>query len=411
MNILVTGGAGYVGSIVAEELLKAGYDVIVLDNLQQGHKEAVPLEAEFVLAHICDADALGDVFHQFKIDAVMHMAAETVVEYSITDPKRYFQNNVVGGINLLDTMLKHNVYKLIFSSSAAVYGEPQSIPVQESHPTVPVNAYGESKLMFERILEWYGKAYGLKHISLRYFNAAGASKRFGADHHPATHLIPNILKTALRVDSNLKVQGSGLTGNNLEHRTLNIEPRTLNLEPRTLNIEPVNVFGTDYPTKDGTCIRDYIHVVDIARAHILALAKLGAEPETRNVERRTSNVEPRTAGLGWEAGAYNLGNGEGYSVLEVIETAKKVTGIDIPTRICPRRPGDPAVLVASSNKARTELGWKPEFPKLESIIESAWRWMREHPEGYGGSGFKVQGSGFKVQGSGFKVQGSKLELE
>jgi UDP-glucose 4-epimerase len=346
MNVLVTGGAGYVGSIVSEELLKEAHQVIVLDNLQQGHKEAVPLEAEFVLADICDAQALNDVFRRFKTDAVMHMAAETAVESSMTDPKRYFQNNVVGGINLLDTMLKHNVDKLIFSSSAAVYGEPQSIPVQESHPTVPVNAYGESKLMFERILSWYGKAYGLKHISLRYFNAAGASKRFGADHHPATHLIPNILKTALRVDSNLKVQGSGLTGNSIEHRTS--------------NIEPVKVFGTDYPTKDGTCIRDYVHVVDIAQAHILALEKLG---------KLSGRV-------------YNLGNGEGYSVLEVMETARKVTGVDIPVVISSRRPGDPAVLVASSNRARTELGWKPEFPKLESIIESAWRWMREHPNGY-----------------------------
>jgi UDP-glucose 4-epimerase len=217
MNVLVTGGAGYVGSIVTEELLKEAHQVIVLDNLQQGHKEAVPLEAEFVLAHICDADALGHVFRRFKIDAVMHMAAETVVEYSITDPKRYFQTNVVGGMNLLDTMLKHDVDKLIFSSSAAVYGEPQSIPIEESHPTVPVNAYGESKLMFERVLDWYGKAYGLKHISLRYFNAAGASERLGADHHPATHLIPNILKTALMESSRFKVQSSKLGGENLEH--------------------------------------------------------------------------------------------------------------------------------------------------------------------------------------------------
>ena len=324
MNVLVTGGAGYVGSIVTEELLREGHQVIVLDNLQQGHKGAILHEAEFALADICDIEALEDVFSRFKIDAVMHMAAETVVEYSMTDPKRYFQNNVVGGINLLNTMLKHNVYKLIFSSSAAVYGEPQSVPVQESHSKVPVNAYGESKLMFEHILEWYGKSYGLKHVSLRYFNAAGASELLGCDQHPETHLIPNVLKAALNSDS------------------------------------PVTIFGTEYPTKDGTCIRDYIHVVDIAQAHVLALGKL---------ENLISNV-------------YNLGNGEGYSVLEVVEAAKKVTGVDIPTIVSSRRLGDPAVLVASSARVKSELGWKPEFPKLESIIESAWRWMKEHPNGY-----------------------------
>ncbi|MCL0060403.1 UDP-glucose 4-epimerase GalE [Dehalococcoidia bacterium] len=324
MNILVTGGAGYVGSIVTEELSKDGHQVIVLDNLQQGHKGAVLPEAEFVLADIGEAKALGDVFRRFKIDAVMHMAAETVVEYSITDPKRYFQNNVVGGINLLDIMLKHNVYKFIFSSSAAVYGEPEAIPIEEEHPQNPTNAYGESKLMFERILEWYGKAYGLRHISLRYFNAAGASNCLGEDHHPETHLIPNVLKAALNSD---------------------------NLVP---------IFGTDYPTKDGTCIRDYIHVVDIARAHILALEKL-------------ENLSGRV---------YNLGNGQGYSVLEVIEGGRKVTGVNISTKVHQRRPGDPAILVASSSRAKSELGWKPKFPELESIIESAWRWMRQHPNGY-----------------------------
>jgi len=324
MKVLVTGGAGYVGSIVTEELLKEGHHVIVLDNLQQGHRRAILPEAELVQADICDIKALGNVFGRCKIDAVMHMAAETVVEYSMSDPKRYFQNNVVGGINLLDTMIKHGVDTFIFSSSAAVYGEPQSIPVEESHPKLPVNAYGESKLMFERILEWYGKAYGLKHISLRYFNAAGASERLGCDQHPETHLIPNVLKAALNSDS------------------------------------PVTIFGTDYPTKDGTCIRDYIHVVDIAQAHVLALGKL---------ENLTGNV-------------YNLGNGEGYSVLEVVETAKRVTGVDIPAIISSRRLGDPAVLVASSTRAKSELDWKPRFSELESIVESIWEWMKEHPSGY-----------------------------
>jgi len=323
MNILVTGGAGYVGSIVAEELLREAHQVIVLDNLEQGHKQAVLPKTEFIIADICNAQSLDDVFRQFHIDAVMHMAAETVIEYSMTDPKRYFQNNVVGGINLLDTMLKHNVYKFIFSSSAAVYGEPQSIPIEEDHPKVPVNSYGESKLMFERILAWYGEAYGLKHISLRYFNAAGASELSGEDHHPETHLIPNVLKAAL-------------------------------------NNNPVRVFGADYRTKDGSCIRDYVHVVDIARAHILALKKL---------DSLCSRV-------------YNMGNGEGYSNFEVVDIAKKVSGVNIPAKISPRRKGDPAVLVASSNLAKEELGWKPDFPDLESIIESAWKWMKEHPDGY-----------------------------
>ena len=324
MNILVTGGVGYVGSIVTEELLNKGYRVIILDNLQQGHKEAIFPQAEFVLADICEAQALEDVFHQFEIDAVMHMAAETVVEYSMTDPKRYFHNNIVGGINLLDAMLKYKVYKFIFSSSASVYGEPQTTPIEEDHPKIPVNSYGESKLMFERILKWYGKAYGLKHISLRYFNAAGATTLLGEDHHPETHLIPNVLKAAL--DKN----------------------------------NPVSIFGTDYPTKDGSCVRDYVHVIDIAQAHILALEK---------IEQLSGR-------------AYNLGNGEGYSVLEVVEAARKATHAEIPVKISPRRAGDPAVLVASSHRVKDELGWRSKSPELEAIIESAWKWVRKHPKGY-----------------------------
>ncbi len=324
MNILVTGGAGYVGSIVAEELVRQGHRVIVMDNLQQGHRGAVPPGAELVTADICQNEALDAVFRQSRIDAVMHMAAETVVEYSMTDPKRYFQSNVVGSINLLDTMLKYDVLKLIFSSSAAVYGEPQSIPIEESNPQIPLNSYGESKLMFERILEWYGKAYGLKHISLRYFNAAGASEHLGEDHHPETHLILNVLKAALNKDS------------------------------------PVDIFGADYPTKDGSCIRDYIHVIDIAQAHILALGK---------IEELSGRI-------------YNLGNSEGYSVLEVVAAAEKVVGARIPIRTCPRRAGDPAVLVASADLAQAELGWQTRFPEIETIIESAWQWLREYPNGY-----------------------------
>ncbi|MFC1925966.1 UDP-glucose 4-epimerase GalE [Chloroflexota bacterium] len=323
MKVLVTGGAGYVGSILTRELLSKGHEVIVLDNLQQGHKEAVPSEIEFIMGNICDLKFLDEVFKQFKIDAVMHMAAETVVKYSATDPKRFFQNNIVGGINLLNTVLKNNINKFIFSSTAAVYGEPQASHIEEDHPKNPINAYGESKLMFERILKWYGKAYGLKHISLRYFNATGATKLLGEDHHPETHLIPNVLKAAL-------------------------------------NNNPVTVFGMDYPTKDGSCIRDYVHVVDIAQAHLLALEKL-------------DGLKNRT---------YNLGNERGCSVIEVIETSKRVTKVDIPIKVCKKRHGDPAVLVASSDGARLELGWKPEFTELGSIIESAWKWMRDHPKGY-----------------------------
>lgn len=324
MNILVTGGAGYVGSIVAEELVKKGHKVIVLDNLQQGHREAVPSGAELIVADIHQDKVLGEVFRQGRIEAVMHMAAETVIQYSMTSPERYFRNNTVGGINLLDAMLKYNVLKLIFSSTAAVYGKPQSIPIEEDHPKIPVNAYGESKLMFETLLGWYGKAHGLRYISLRYFNAAGASHHLGEDHHPETHLIPNILKAALN-------KNGGVT-----------------------------IFGTDYPTRDGSCIRDYVHVVDIARAHILALEKV-------------EDLSGR---------AYNLGSGEGYSVLEVIAAARDVTNDELPTRILPSRVGDPPVLIANSDRTQAELGWQPESSGLESIIKSASKWMKEHPNGY-----------------------------
>jgi UDP-glucose 4-epimerase len=338
MKILVTGGAGYVGSVVAEELVKDGYCVVILDNLEQGHREAVPRGAEFVAADICDPLVLEELFRHHRFEAVMHMAAETVVEFSVTDPWRFFRNNIIGGLNLLEAMRKHQVNRLVFSSSAAVYGEPRYTPMAEDHPEAPINAYGETKLMFERVLSWYGRAYGLRHISLRYFNAAGASARLGEDHRPETHLIPNVLR-------------AGLNG-----------------------APAVSIFGTDYPTKDGTCIRDYVHVLDIAQAHVLALKKLDSlipDPCTPT---------PRDWGLGGRA--YNLGNGEGYSVLEVIETARKVTGVNIPVKASGRRPGDPAVLVASSHLAKTELGWTPRFSDLESIIESAWRWMKEHPYGY-----------------------------
>lgn len=324
MNILVTGGAGYVGSVVAEALVEKGHGVVVLDNLQQGHRDAVPTGAELIVADISESAALDEALGSTTIDAVMHMAGETVVALSMSDPATFFRCNVAGGMNLLGAMLRNKVRKLVFSSSAAVYGEPQSVPIKENHPKAPTNAYGASKLMFENILEWYGRAYGLKHISLRYFNAAGASELLGEDHNPETHLIPNVLSAALHKDM------------------------------------PVNVFGTDYPTRDGSCIRDYVHVVDIAQAHILALEK---------VEKLSSR-------------AYNLGSGTGHSVLDVVATASKVAGTEIPTRTYPRRPGDPAVLTASADLAETELDWKPRFPQMETILESAWQWRRRHPNGY-----------------------------
>ncbi len=314
------------GSVVAEEVVAQGHVVTIIDNLQQGHRDAVPPGAKLMVADIQQGEALDEILRQTRPDAVMHLAAETVVEYSLTDPSRYFQNNITGGLNLLDTMLKYDVRGLIFSSSAAVYGEPESTPIAESHPQRPVNAYGESKLIFERILDWYGKAYGLRHISFRYFNAAGSSQELGEDHRPETHLIPNVLDAAL---------------NNESH---------------------VNVFGTDYPTRDGTCVRDYVHVTDIARAHLLGLEKLEE----------------------YSGRAYNLGNGEGYSVLEVIAAAERVTGAKIQTVACPRRDGDPATLVASSELARRELGWQVKYPDINTIIASAWQWRREHPRGYAG---------------------------
>ena len=322
MSILVTGAAGYIGSITVERLIKEGYTVVALDNLKQGHLDVIVPEAIFVQADLNNMAQLDKVFRCHRIDAVIHLAAESLVEYSIADPQRYFHANVINGIHLIDTMIKYDVTKLVFSSTAAVYGEPNSLPIMESAQPIPMNAYGESKLMFECILKWYGRAYGLKHISLRYFNAAGASQHLGEDHHPETHLIPNVLRAALE------------------------------------NSGPVTIFGADYPTKDGSCIRDYIHVVDIACAHILALEKIEGLSD-------------------W---VYNLGSGIGYSVFEVVAVARKVTEAEIPITITQRRPADPAVLVASSERARIELGWQPKFPDLEEIIESAWWWLKEHPK-------------------------------
>lgn len=328
--ILVTGAAGYIGSVLCEELLENGYRVIALDNLEQGHTQAVPPGATFIKANLAQNEALDRLFRTFPTEAVMHLAAYSLVSESVANPAKYFRNNVANGINLLDAMLARGVKKMVFSSSAAVYGEPASLPVREQEPERPTNPYGESKLMFERILQWYGRAYGLKSVSLRYFNAAGASPRFGEDHHPETHLIPNVMKVALKQEEHLCV------------------------------------YGNDYETGDGSCIRDYIHVVDIARAHILALRAL----ETG------ASISP----------IYNLGNGEGYSVLQVAKTAGEVTGSDIPIVLQPRRPGDPARLVASPELIRSELGWQPQYPDLKDIVASAWKWHRKHPHGYSRQG-------------------------
>jgi UDP-glucose 4-epimerase len=322
--ILVTGGAGYIGSILVEMLLAKEYPVVVIDNLQQGHRAAVLPGARFIQADVANIRVLDALFSCFKVDAVMHLAADSIVSKSMSNPQLAFSNNISNGIILLNTMIKHDVKKLIFSSSAAVYGQPCKVPIMEDHPLKPVNPYGETKLIFEKILHWYGKAYGLKHISLRYFNAAGASEKLGEDHLPETHLIPNALKAVLNPEL------------------------------------PLKIFGNDYPTQDGSCIRDYIHVIYIARAHTLALEKI-------------DDLTGR---------AYNLGNGNGYSVLEVVKAVEEICGIEVPVVISPCREGDPSTLTASAGKARVELDWEPQCPDLKSIIGSAWRWIQSHSEGY-----------------------------
>lgn len=324
MRVLVTGGAGYIGSVVAEELLKDGHDVFVYDSLYKGHRQSVAPEATFVHADLMEGEELRRTLRDGGIEAVIHMAADSLVGESVTEPAKYYRNNVVAGLALLDAMNEENVRRIVFSSTAAVYGEPEKQPIEETDPTKPTNPYGESKLAFERALRWYENAYGLHYASLRYFNAAGATTRCGEAHNPETHLIPAVLQAA--------------AGKRVE----------------------VEIFGDDYPTRDGTCLRDYIHVVDLARAHILALSILD--------ER---------------SGIYNLGcGGEGYSVREVVDVACEVTGRDIPVRISPRRAGDPAVLIASSARIKRELGWTPERQDLKTIITSAWEWIQQHPDGY-----------------------------
>lgn len=331
MNILVTGGAGYVGSHTVQALLPIADQVIVYDNLSTGHVDAVPGEAanvKFVLGDIADRSLLAAVLKEEKIDAVVHFAAASLVGESMTKPSRYYNNNVAGTLALLDTLVENNVKKIVFSSTAAVYGEPETTPIEETAKLDPTNVYGRTKLMIEKMLADYDRAYGLHYVALRYFNAAGAldSGLIGEDHDPETHLIPLILKTALGKRSS------------------------------------ISIFGTDYPTSDGTCIRDYVHVSDLAAAHVLALNHL----------------------LGGGASkTYNLGSEQGFSVRQMIAAAKAVTGINFAVKEETRRAGDPAVLVASSRKIQEELGWQPQKSSIEAILASAWEWHQAYPDGYG----------------------------
>ena len=325
MRVLVTGGAGYIGSVVVEELLRDDHEVVVYDNLAKGHRQSVPAGVPFIEADLLDRERLIEAFREHQVEAVIHMAADSLVGESVQKPEKYYRNNVVAGLSLLDAMRDVGVKRLVFSSTAAVYGEPEKQPIEETDLTNPTNTYGETKLAFERGLRWFESAYGIRYASLRYFNAAGATERCGEWHDPETHLIPLVLQAA---------------AGQRQH---------------------VEIYGEDYPTRDGTCVRDYIHVVDLAQAHVAALQILG--------ER---------------SAIYNLGcGGEGYSVREVIDVANEITGCEIPIKVGPRRPGDPAVLIASSEKIKRELGWSPQFQDLRKIVQSAWHWLQQNPRGYG----------------------------
>ena len=321
MNALVTGGAGYIGSVCTEELLNAGHAVTVLDNLSEGHRAAVDPRALFIQACLSDREATRRAVSESGAEAVIHFAASALVSESMQNPAKYFRNNVGSGLNLLEAAAEARVKKFVFSSTCATYGPPDRVPMTEDLPQRPINPYGESKLMFERMLHWFHELHGLEFVAFRYFNVAGATTRCGEHHRTETHLVPNVLRVAAG-----KAPGC-------------------------------EIYGCDYPTPDGTCIRDYIHVVDLAHAHILAMA-------------------PGIQGF------FNLGNGGGYSVREVIRACEQVTGRSIPIVEKPRRPGDPPRLVASAEKARRELGWKPRLPRVEDIVATAWAWHRGHPEGY-----------------------------
>lgn len=321
MNVFVTGGAGYIGSVCVEELLNAGHAVTVFDNLSEGHRAAVDGRARFMQGCLSDAALVKQAVQEARAEAIMHFAAHALVGESMTNPGKYFRNNVGAGLNLVEAAVACGVRKFVFSSTCATYGPPERLPMTEDLPQRPINPYGESKLMFEKILLWYRQLHGLEFVAFRYFNAAGASEKFGEHHRVETHLIPNVLKVALG------------------------------------QARQCEIFGTDYPTPDGTCIRDYIHIVDLAQAHILGLA---AGP----------------------TGFFNLGNGDGYSVREVIQTSERITGLKIPAVEKPRRAGDPPRLVAAAEKAIRELGWKPKYPKLEDIIATAWTWHKKNPNGY-----------------------------
>lgn len=321
MNVFVTGGAGYIGSNCVDELLNAGHTVTVFDNLSEGHRSAVDPRAKFVLGDLADAAVTSKAVRDAKAEAVIHFAAHALVGESMTNPSKYFRNNMASALNLADAAVAAGVKKFVFSSTCATYGPPDRIPMTEDLPQRPINPYGESKLMFEKVLNWYHQIHGLEFVAFRYFNAAGASEKYGEHHRIESHLIPNVFKVPMGLSTHC------------------------------------DIFGTDYPTPDGTCIRDYIHVTDLAQAHILALAP-------------------------GKHGFFNLGNGDGYSVREVIKMCEKVTGTSIKTIEKDRRPGDPPRLVAAAKKAYTELEWKPQFPRLEQIVESAWRWHKAHPKGY-----------------------------
>lgn len=326
LKILVTGAAGYIGSVVTEQLIEQGHQVVALDNLKNGHRAAVHPAAIFAPVDLLDAESVNLLLRAHALGAVVHLAGEALIDVSMRNPGLFYRANVIGGLNLLEAMVATDVKRIVFSSTAAVFGEPESLPIAEDAPHHPVNPYGDSKLAFERMLAWYRQAHGINYVTLRYFNACGATQRSGEYHVPETHIIPILLKAAMGQHEDFKL------------------------------------YGTDYDTPDGTCIRDYIHVVDIAQAHILALAKIEE--------------------LG--ARAYNIGNGSGYSNLQVIQATEQVTGRKIKVVPAARRPGDPARLVASSQRIRAELSWTPRYPELTMMVETAWAWRQRFPQGYPG---------------------------